>query len=608
MPDSIEPPSAPSLRAFTRTPEGWKMGPPARVQDGALAISIRGEGPPRLVRMHDGQEQVLQGKLEGREAADSFIFILGAVICAPEVTSTVPAARAGRPSRSSRRLLVFSPARWQWEDAERTGARTGDVFRLVERSGKPVLSEAKMEPPMFRWTGASGAEVPYELNDLGAWLSDSEVIAQGAAWLGLNCGLRSDEAAVVDAERPAAALGRRRRRVLPSPPPPARRALSTATPDEADEADPVDIPQLPPEPPAIDDDPTQEFPNMPANRAPQAPNPPTELPGEITLREITDGELREVRALYENGKMIEAVDYWMTARGWPEGTAREAEADLLAALGRRKPQAPARRGRGDGVPDLQLLRPPPIIESPPIEPEERASMERAASYSEPADYDTAQPAAAAEEVIIEPGDEPKEAEAPAEPAADSDGAEQLRTVKVGWSFGVTPREGQTVDEDGAEPDAGFAAYDSPPEGSRPIRMGDVVEPFGVCVSLTTRVITVVLTDEEREHYVIELTEMPSRFAALEEKKRKFMEDWKREKEALRKEETALGQAVCTYKENREVEVAGLLRAEWVTEVNAQNPAHKLGTRRPNENDKLQISLFDARQRDDEDNGAEDDDE
>jgi hypothetical protein len=102
--------------------------------------------------------------------------------------------------------------------------------------------------------------------------------------------------------------------------------------------------------------------------------------------------------------------------------------------------------------------------------------------------------------------------------------------------------------------------------------------------------------------------MPSLFAALEDRRRKLMAELKEAKTALKKREIHLGDAIRTFKELRPVEVAGLLKDGWVTEIDANNPARIFGTRKPDESDQLQEDLFDRRRDEDEDENGVDDEE
>jgi hypothetical protein len=54
-------------------------------------------------------------------------------------------------------------------------------------------------------------------------------------------------------------------------------------------------------------------------------------------------------------------------------------------------------------------------------------------------------------------------------------------------------------------------------------------------------------------------------------------------------------------------VANLLKDGWITEIDADHPARIFGTRRPDENDQLQVGLFDG-SRQDEDGDDSDSDE
>jgi hypothetical protein len=195
---------------------------------------------------------------------------------------------------------------------------------------------------------------------------------------------------------------------------------------------------------------------------------------------------------------------------------------------------------------------------------------------------------------------------------DADSAEQIRTIPVSFSSGTT--RATFTRNDGTEPgiDDGRDAYvyqEPPVELGRPVARGDVIPKFGVCVSVVERNVTVVLTDEEREFYVVRLTEMPGQFAALEQRKRESMAALKKEKEALQKEELRLGTAVREFKEVRPVQVAGMLKDGWITEIDAERPDHKFGTRRPNENDHLQEDLFARRAADEpEDDDRDDEDD
>ncbi len=614
--------SVPAPRVFVATPGGWTVMPGHGAPDGAWAVSLRADGP-RLVRVQCGQEHEITNP-QGRDAMEALAFVLAALINAPVLAATVSRTRAGRPARKARRLLIFSPARWRWESAERTAAQAGDVFRLVESNGKPVEFKGEQGPAMFRWTGATGEEVPCELDQLGPTLIDDQVIRQGCAWLGVSIDHRDAAPATETAAPPPAE--RQRRRVLGSPPP-ARRSIDVVP--EADEDDDsfqpsVPIPDLPPEPPAIDDDPTQEFPNMPANRVQQPPpvEPTDDLPAAPALREVSAEKLAEARSLHDSGRLIDACNLWMDARGFAPGMGHEAEADLRAALGRRKPSAPARRGGGVGVPNLQLVSPPPLIQSDPIDEEERGYLLRVAAEhgaafdeelaGEPAvepaaldDYEAAQAAARDADPVDEIA---------AELDDDADSAEQIRTIPVSFSSGTTRATFTRNDGTEAGIDDGRDAYvyqEPPVELGRPVARGDVIPQFGVCVSVVERNVTVVLTDEEREFYVVRLTEMPGQFAALEQKKRDFMAAWKKEKDALQKEELRLGTAVREFKEVRTIQVAGLIKDGWVTEIDADRPDHIIGTRRPNENDHLQEDLFARRPADepeDDDRDDEDDEE
>ncbi len=560
---------APSTRLFTQTIGGWAMHAPSHVPPGAFAVALMSNAQVALVRMGKDDSEVittLQDETMQGSASAAALFALRAVVNAPVVDSSPPLSRAGRPARKKRRLLVFSPTRWQWEAVERTDANPGDVFRLVESSGK-IVTYPEMPDTIFRWNGEVQEVVPCELDELGPRMIDDEIIRQGLAWLGVSDSrartAAKPQAADDSTEAAAAPPARQPRRITVKPPPtPAGRAVLATIPEE-EAAPPVAppivlLPELPPEPAALSaDDPTGEH-AMPMPTEAESPA----LPQEITLRDISPEALERVRARRNARKDIGALEEWMTARGWPPGTEHEAEADMEQHFKARSPVRHARRAPVGGR-NLRLVQGDGAGEP-------NGASEPAAQLDDDGDYINR---------VVQDYDR---------------GAGDEDTIPAAFPDEDEP----SVDEDGCEPgllddyedqsDAEAAASATMPAV---ISIGTVLPGIGRCVSMSAQQIVVVLTDEEREERVVELTQMPSLFADHEKQKADFMAAWKERKLALQKRERDLGDAITTFKEMRTVRVAGIYDGTLVVQVNADDPTHRLGTRRPEESDRLQMGMF-----------------